>query len=181
VTVAYPVELLTQAALAQSCGHLRARRHTDSGGRVRCIECERERKRDYDARRSSRDARRRDVPSRVVNLPIELVPEESLPKRPATRAGCADVPRPCPFVSCRFNLYLDVTRSGLVRLSFPDLEPDEMPAARSCALDVAEQGGLTQEETAAAVNVVRVRLQQIEGEALRKLRRRLPVLLGEDE
>src|SRR5208337_2271584 len=48
--------------------------------------------------------------------------------RPATRADCSAVPRPCPFVSCRHNLYLDVSKdTGSILLNFPSAEPEEMP------------------------------------------------------
>jgi hypothetical protein len=43
--------------------------------------------------------------------------------RPKTRADCADVPRPCPFVSCRWNLYLDVDNRGVVTIPRPDVPP----------------------------------------------------------
>lgn len=55
--------------------------------------------------------------------------------RPATRADCGAVPRPCPYVACRYSLYIDVTQ----QLRRP-LDPWDMPASSSCALDVAETG-----------------------------------------
>jgi hypothetical protein len=96
--------------------------------------------------------------------------------RPQVRADCEHVQRPCPFVACKWNLYLDVTRKGSIVLNFPDLEPSEMP--ESCALDVADRGEQTLEQTAARMNVTRERVRQIISGALRKIRRYLP-LLGE--
>jgi hypothetical protein len=87
--------------------------------------------------------------------------------RPHTRADCAHVARPCPYVSCRFNLYLDVLPSGNIKLNFPDLEPDEL--AVSCALDVAEAGGSKRETIADLMNLTRERLRQIELRVLAKL------------
>jgi hypothetical protein len=87
--------------------------------------------------------------------------------RPNTRADCAGVARPCPYVSCRFNLYLDVLPSGNIKLNFPDLEPDELTV--SCALDVAEAGGVKRETIADLMNLTRERLRQIEIRVLRKL------------
>lgn len=55
--------------------------------------------------------------------------------RPKTRGECADVPRPCPFVSCRHHLYLDVDRLGNIAEHAAD--PLEMEA--SCSLDVADE------------------------------------------
>lgn len=54
--------------------------------------------------------------------------------RPKTRADCADVPRPCPLVSCRCNLHLDVDERGVVTIPTPDVPLEERQA--SCVLDV---------------------------------------------
>lgn len=91
-------------------------------------------------------------------------------ERPQTRGECAQGPRPCPWVSCRFSLYLDSTPSGNFKLNFPDLEPWELKP--SCALDVADAGGVTLEAVAAALNVTREMVRQIEVSALRKFARR---------
>jgi hypothetical protein len=89
--------------------------------------------------------------------------------RPATRADCANVPRPCPFVGCAHNLFVDVNEeTGAIKFNAPGLEPDEVPGD-SCALDVAERGSLTLEGVAAAMNLTRERARQIEEEVLAKL------------
>lgn len=183
MTVAYPAELLRVAASVEDCGHVARKRFVDGGGRERCLECERDRKRAYETRREPR-VRRRDVdPGVVVNraaLEVAVpraalervhlrVVEDELPELPWTREGCAGVPRPCPFVSCRYSLYLDVTPKGGLKLNFPELEPGDMPADASCALDVAERGGLWEEQVAATLNVNRRWVQKIEARALAKL------------
>lgn len=89
--------------------------------------------------------------------------------RPTTRAACRDGPRPCPWVSCRHHLLADVSEFGALKLNFPDRDLDELPA--SCALDVAEQGGLSLEAVGALLNVTRERARQIEVAALRKILR----------
>lgn len=89
---------------------------------------------------------------------------------PTSRSQCKSGYRPCPFVSCRFHLYLDVTEHGAIRLNFPGQEPWEMTT--SCALDVAEAGeGLTLEALGALLNLTRERARQIEGLALAKVNR----------
>lgn len=89
--------------------------------------------------------------------------------RPRTRAQCRSGPRPCLFVSCRFHLYLDVNEAtGAVKLNFPHLEPWELP--ETCALDLAERGGMSLEELGALLNVTRERARQIEQGAMVKLR-----------
>jgi sigma-70-like protein len=111
--------------------------------------------------------------------------------RPTTRGDCGEVERPCPFVSCKHNLYLDVSpRTGSVKLNFPDLEPGDMAPDRSCALDCADRGGLTLEEVGQAMNMTRERVRQLEASAVYKVgpdmarlagresesRRRLPIV-----
>ena len=93
-------------------------------------------------------------------------------ERPRTRSECCDAPRPCLYVSCRFHLYLDVNEAtGAIKLNFPDLEPGELP--ESCALDIAERGGLTLEEIGAFMNVTRERARQMEQQGLTKLARQV--------
>jgi len=83
---------------------------------------------------------------------------------PSTRADCIDIPRPCPYVSCRHNLYLEVTTTGGIKRLWPTLEPCEM--WESCALDVAESGALNLEEIASLMNLTRERVRQVEIGAL---------------
>jgi hypothetical protein len=56
--------------------------------------------------------------------------------RPKTRAECNAVPRPCPYVGCRYNLYLDVDELG--RIIIPDADTPIEERRYSCALDVVE-------------------------------------------
>jgi len=88
--------------------------------------------------------------------------------RPLERAKCVDGPRPCPYVGCRYHLYLDVSRrTGSIKLNFPDLEVWEL--AVSCALDVADDGAATLEDVGAIMNVTRERIRQLEIDALARL------------
>lgn len=89
-------------------------------------------------------------------------------ERPKTRGECCDGPRPCPFVSCKFHLYLDVSeKTGAIKLNFPDLEPDGL--VESCALDVADREGTTLEAVGEIMNLTRERVRQVEEKALRKV------------
>jgi hypothetical protein len=89
--------------------------------------------------------------------------------RPKMRAECVDGPRPCLFVSCKHNLYLDVNpKTGSIKLNFPDKEIWEL--SETCALDVAERGGITLEEVGAIMNLTRERVRQLEMKGLHKLR-----------
>lgn len=91
-------------------------------------------------------------------------PDDGKRRLPMTRGECVDGVRPCPYVSCRHHLYLDVAPNGNIKLNFPDLEVDQM--LESCVLDAADRGGLTLEETADVVNLTRERVRQIEQAAL---------------
>src|SRR5260370_42535074 len=78
-------------------------------------------------------------------------------------------PRPGLFVSCKHNLYLDVNpETGSIKLNFPDKEIWELQY--TCALDVAEQGGITLEEGGEIMNLTRERIRQVETRRLLKLR-----------
>lgn len=93
-------------------------------------------------------------------------------ERPVQREDCLQGPnaeRPCPFVSCKHHLALDVNpRSGAIKHNFPDLEVWEM--AETCALDVADRGGVVLEELGALMNLTRERIRQLEMRALAKVR-----------
>jgi hypothetical protein len=98
--------------------------------------------------------------------------------RPANRANCKDGLRPCPYVSCKFHLYLDVhPETGSIKLNFPDLEVWEME--ETCALDVADRGGTTLEEVGDILTLTRERIRQVEVLGLQKLRQ-VYGELGED-
>jgi hypothetical protein len=67
---------------------------------------------------------------------------------PETRSECVGGVRPCPLVSCRYHLLLDVAEDGRLFVSRDIDEGDadsivealaSMP--ETCALDVAERGG----------------------------------------
>lgn len=97
-----------------------------------------------------------------------LYPEKSY-WRPTERGECANVPRPCPYVSCKYHLYIDVNpRTGDIKVNFPDHEVWELE--HSCALDVAQQGGITLEEVGEILNLTRERIRQVEVRGLMKVR-----------
>lgn len=89
--------------------------------------------------------------------------------RPKTRADCPPSNEPCPWVACKWHLYLDVDpERGSIKYNFPDLEPWEL--AETCALHVADRGGLTLEETGAIINITRERIRQVQTRLLVRLR-----------
>ncbi len=128
-------------------------------------------------REQRRSRRKREVRARTISVKrmtkreLEigrlLYPETDYWK-PRTRAECADGPRPCPYVSCKHHLYIDVSpRTGAIKLNFPDLEVWEL--SESCALDIADRGGTTLEDVGAIMNLTRERIRQVEVKALAKL------------
>jgi hypothetical protein len=120
-------------------------------------------------RARSRSIRLLRVTQREARAAVERAKElEAELDRPKTRSECADGPRPCPHVSCRHHLYLDVNpHTGTIKLNFPDLEVWELGV--SCALDVADLGGTAIETVGDFMNVTRERIRQIETQALSKL------------
>jgi hypothetical protein len=92
------------------------------------------------------------------------------PPRPRTRGDCKDGPRPCPWVSCKYHLFLDVSpKTGEIKFSFPLLDPEEL--TETCALDLAGREDVTLEDVGNAMGVTRERIRQIEARALRRLAR----------
>ncbi len=129
-------------------------------------------------REQKRSRRKRDVRARTISVKrmtkreLEmgraLYPDVEDVHKPVIREHCAQAERPCPFVSCKHHLYLDVSaRTGAIKLNFPDLEVWEM--TESCALDVSDRGGTTLEEVGAIMNLTRERIRQVEVKGLAKL------------
>jgi Sigma-70, region 4 len=129
---------------------------------------ERRRSRTMSRKEMARDLRRRRLGGEMEPEEAELLKSiEGM--RPRTRAECINGPRPCLFVSCKHNLYLDVNpETGSIKLNFPDKEIWELE--HTCALDVAEKGGITLEEVGAIMNLTRERIRQVETRGLAKLR-----------
>lgn len=105
-------------------------------------------------------------------LDATLTPEV---ERPKTRGDCVDGPRPCPWVSCRHHLFLDVKDGKFIRYNFPGRDLDEL--SETCALDVADRGKHTLEQVGDLVNLTRRPVLRIEQKAERQLR----PLLGDDD
>jgi hypothetical protein len=88
--------------------------------------------------------------------------------RPRTRADCVNGPRPCLYLSCKYHLYLDVTRAGTIKSGWPTTDPWDIP--ETCALDVADRGGHTNAAIGRLMGIVRARVEQIERQACRRLK-----------
>lgn len=91
-------------------------------------------------------------------------------KRPCVRSECADVPRPCPFVGCFWNTYLDLQEDGSLVINWAQREPDEMEAWGSCVLDIADGGGIPDENLMLVLGLTAKEVSSICEGALRKLR-----------
>lgn len=101
---------------------------------------------------------------------LPTVPTPPNEGRPLTRGDCEGGERPCPWVSCRYHLLLDVDpKTGAIYTSFDGDDFDQIP--ETCALDVADQGGGTLESIAQTLGLTRERIRQIEAKAQRVSRR----------
>ena len=107
-----------------------------------------------------------------LRLGAMMYPPVDIP-RPVAREQCRGEARPCPWVACKHHLYLDVNpETGSIKINFPDLEPWELK--QTCALDVAERGGITLEEVGEIMNLTRERIRQVEVRGLLKLKQSSP-------
>jgi hypothetical protein len=128
----------------------------------------RRRSRTMSRKEIARDLRRQRALG-YVDPELHQAIEEIERARPRSRADCAQAERPCMFVSCKHHLYLDVNpETGSIKLNFPDKEIWEL--GETCALDVADRGGITLEEVGAIMNLTRERIRQVEARGLLKLR-----------
>ncbi len=128
-------------------------------------------------REQRRSRRKRPVRARTISVKRMTKRELELGRmmypetdyfKPRRRSECAEGPRPCPYVSCKHHLFVDVSpKTGAIKLNFPDLEVWQM--GESCALDVADRGGTTLEDVGAIMNLTRERIRQVEVRALAKL------------
>jgi len=111
------------------------------------------------------------APRRLTKEEVRLSQTLTMPEveRPRTRSECASGQRPCPWVSCKHHLYLDVNpETGSIKLNFPDAELENM--RDTCSLDVADRGGITLEEVGEILNLTRERIRQVEVRGLIKLK-----------
>jgi len=116
-----------------------------------------------------KDMKRQQAAGGVSEEPEDAYTREMRSKRPKTRGDCKDGVRPCPWVSCRFHLYLEVNNNtGSMFTPFAEKEPWEL--AETCSLDVGDQDEHTLEQVAELIGVTRERIRQIQDRALVKLR-----------
>ncbi|OFX24569.1 MAG: DNA-binding protein [Anaeromyxobacter sp. RBG_16_69_14] len=134
----------------------------------------RHRSRTMSRKEIARDLRRQRSVGQI-DPDLQQTIQEIEQSRPRSRADCVNGPRPCMFVSCKHHLYLDVNPgTGSIKLNFPDKEIWEL--GETCALDVADRGGITLEEVGGIMNLTRERIRQVETRGLLKLR-----AIAEDE
>jgi hypothetical protein len=102
--------------------------------------------------------------------------QQFVASRPRSRVQCADVERPCPYVGCRYNLWIvDITRRGTIR--HMDCDPWEMPPDMSCVLDVADRGELQSADVEAFFGVSKEWVRQLTNSAIRTITPELEGLL----
>lgn len=152
--------------------------HVDDVTRVPCTSAAREAaRRDDKAQSHKRTWSQRALGRKSLVSLVTFSPEDA-PPRPMRRADCIDGPRPCPWLSCRHHLALDVGSSGSITVYPPADEDGELALeamADTCSLDVADRGEHTLEEVGEVLGVVRERVRQIVDVALERVRRQRAV------
>lgn len=96
----------------------------------------------------------------------KYLPPYPFPSPPATRAGCENLPRPCPALACRYHIGSESSKTGGVKVR--TLAANEL----SCLFDVLQlhPHGMNCEEVAATgIANSKQRVDQIEEKALHKL------------
>lgn len=97
-------------------------------------------------------------------------------ERPKKRSECEGGERPCPWVSCRYHLILDVDpNTGSLHLNDAPKDGEDwadvlsrMPA--TCVLDVADRSGVVLDEVGQILGLTRERIRQVETRALVKIK-----------
>jgi hypothetical protein len=73
----------------------------------------------------------------------EAIHAEYEADRPQTRADCLkggiNEARPCPFVSCRHHMFLDVNEDGAVKQNWGNLDLWDPRIPSTCSLDLADE------------------------------------------
>lgn len=105
-------------------------------------------------------------------------PPEHSGWRPRVRADCATFPRPCPFVGCKFHLFLEVGQAGSIKYNFGEDITVLKDMNDTCALDVAERGGVQLATVGDCLNVTRERVRQQAEVCMNKLSRVQPLALS---
>ena len=87
--------------------------------------------------------------------------------------------RPCPWISCRHHLYLEVhPDTGALKINFKGIDPDQME--ESCSADIADRGGLTLKEVCDMIRLTRERIRQVEVSGIKKIQRSAYVVESSD-
>lgn len=83
-------------------------------------------------------------------------PRRQLPMaadRPTRRSQCVDGPRPCPWVTCRYHLHLDLVVKDGETVVRENPNYHEGAGVDSCALDVAARGPLSSKDAAPIIGI----------------------------
>lgn len=116
---------------------------------------------------SEEEVRRQDEKTRKLLDYLERIGVNTTP--PKTRMQCPSF-RPCPFVSCQYHLYLDVTRAGSIKINFDGIEPENLKP--SCALDIVDRvdDGMTLTKVGSYMGLTRERIRQVQNSSIQKIR-----------
>lgn len=101
---------------------------------------------------------------------------------PDRREDCSKIPRPCPYVSCKYNTYLDISKDGVILISNKgNKEPWGVAPESSCVLDIVEDypNGMSNQSIADILNVSRETVRLTVMDCLSRIRQE--ILFIEDD
>ena len=107
----------------------------------------------------------------LIEVVFPIVPDvfERYPK-PRCRDDCLGLPRPCPYVSCWWHTYLDLKPNGEVVYNWGNRPVEDIPYWGSCVLDLADGGGIEEEELSEVLGMEIGAFRRFYESILRKLR-----------
>jgi len=94
--------------------------------------------------------------------------------RPKNFKDCQKIRGACPYVGCRYHLFLDYKKSGSIEFNFWGEKPSDLKC--TCALKFAGSGEHALSAVGKVMGLTRERVRQIEKIAINKLVKRLVAL-----
>lgn len=97
-------------------------------------------------------------------------------KIPNTRGDCINGARPCPHITCKYHLYNDVSEYCQ---SIATPAPMLCNMCETCALDIAEEGGMSTQQVANLIGVSEWFVRYACNKGMKKMAKRMDHIKGD--